>query len=71
MEYVAGAGEDALVFQMILENQVKEPTFRETVLRLGWASEAELDAISDSASSFAQRPDVFGFIVFVQALGFV
>ncbi len=71
IERVAGAGEDAIVFRMILENQVKEPTFRETVLRLGWATEAQLDSIGASAASFAQRPDVFGFIVYVQALGFV
>ena len=71
MEQVAGSGEDAMVFRMILENQVKEAAFRETVLRNGWATEDQLNAISESASSFAQRSDVFGFIVFVQALGFV
>ena len=71
MESVAGAGQDAMVFRMILENQVKEQSFRETVLQQGWATESQLNAISDSASTFAERPDVFGFIVFVQALGFV
>ena len=71
MEQVAGSGEDAMVFRMILENQVKEAAFRETVLGKGWATEDQLNAISASASSFAQRNDVFGFIVFVQALGFV
>lgn len=71
MESVAGAGQDAMVFRMILENQVKERSFRETVLEQGWATESQLNAISDSASTFAERPDVFGFIVFVQALGFV
>jgi SAM-dependent methyltransferase len=71
MEQVAGSGEGAPVFRLILENQVKEPAFRETVLGSGWATEDQLNAISASASSFAQRSDVFGFIVFVQALGFV
>lgn len=71
MEQVAGSGEDAMVFRMILENQVKEAAFRETVLSHGWATEDQLNAISASAPSFAQRSDVFGFIVFVQALGFV
>ena len=71
MEQVAGSGEDAMVFRMILENQVKEAAFRDTVLNDGWATEDQLNAISASASSFAQRNDVFGFIVFVQALGFV
>jgi len=71
MEQVAGSGEEAMVFRMILENQVKEAAFRQTVLSNGWASEEQLNAIGESASSFAQRPDVFGFAVFVQALGFV
>ena len=71
MEQVAGSGEDAIVFRMILENQVKETAFRETVLSSGWATEEQLHKIGASASSFAQRSDVFGFIVFVQALGFV
>jgi ubiquinone/menaquinone biosynthesis C-methylase UbiE len=71
MEQVAGSGENAMVFRSILENQVKEAAFRETVLGHGWATQDQLDAISASASSFAQRSDVFGFIVFVQALGFV
>lgn len=71
MEQVAGSGEDATVFRMILENQVKEAAFREAVLSNGWATEQQLNAIGASASSFTQRSDVFGFIVFVQALGFV
>jgi ubiquinone/menaquinone biosynthesis C-methylase UbiE len=71
MEQAAGSGEDAMVFRMILENQVKEAAFRQTVLSNGWATEDQLKAIGESASSFAQRKDVFGFIVFVQALGFV
>lgn len=70
-EQAAGSGEDATVLHMILENQVTEAAFRETVVNEGWATEDQLNAISASASSFAQRSDVFGFIVFVQALGFV
>ena len=71
METIAGAGEIGVGFRMILENQVRERAFRETVLTNGWATEAQLDAIGDSAAEFAERPDVFGFIVYVQALGFV
>ena len=71
VQQVAGAGQDAMASRLILENQVKEKAFRETVLRNGWATEAQLDAISASAAHFAERPDVFGFVVFVQALGFV
>jgi len=56
---------------MILENQVNEAAFRQTVLTNGWATEDQVYAVSESAPSFRQRNDVFGFIVFVQALGFV
>lgn len=71
IETVAGAGEDAMAFRMILENQVKEANFREVILGEGWATEAQLDRISACGAEFAKRPDAFGFIVYVQALGFV
>jgi len=71
METVAGTGEIAAVFRMIIENQVRDTAFRQSVITHGWATEAQMDAISESAAEFAKRPDVFGFIVFVQALGFV
>jgi ubiquinone/menaquinone biosynthesis C-methylase UbiE len=63
--------ESARVLPMMLTNQVREPAFRDTVLKEGWATEAELEAISAAAPSLAQRPDLFGFIVFVKALGWV
>jgi ubiquinone/menaquinone biosynthesis C-methylase UbiE len=67
------AGEENVVrvLPMMLNNQVREPAFRETVLEHGWATDAELDAISASAQALATRPDLFGFIVFVKALGWV
>jgi ubiquinone/menaquinone biosynthesis C-methylase UbiE len=64
-------GEVSRVLPMMLTNQVREPAFRDTVLKEGWATEAELDAISAAAQGLAARPDLFGFIVFVKALGWV
>ena len=49
---------------MILENQVNEAAFRQTVLTNGWATEDQVYAVVESAPSFAQRNDVSGFIVF-------
>jgi ubiquinone/menaquinone biosynthesis C-methylase UbiE len=68
---LAGTGESAVGARMMLVNQVREAAFRDAVLGNGWATEAQLDAISKSADGFAERPDVFGFVVYVQALGFV
>jgi ubiquinone/menaquinone biosynthesis C-methylase UbiE len=66
----AGDGE-ARVLPMMLTNQVREPAFRDTVLKEGWATEEELDTISAAAAGLGARPDLFGFIVFVKALGWV
>ncbi|GAC1505304.1 MAG: methyltransferase domain-containing protein [Candidatus Dormibacteraceae bacterium] len=63
--------ESAHVLPMMLTNQVREPAFRDTVLKQGWATETELDAIGAAAQALAARPDLFGFIVFVKALGWV
>ncbi len=71
VENVAGTGENAMLLRMMFENQVREPAFRETVLNQGWATEAQLDAISGTSAALAERPDLFGFVVYVQALGFV
>lgn len=67
----AGSEEGPRVLPMMLTNQVREPAFRDTVLKEGWATEAQLDSISTSASGLAARQDLFGFIVFVKALGWV
>jgi len=71
IENVAGNDEAARVLPMMLQNQVREPAFRETVLEQGWATEAELDAIAAAAPELARREDLFGFVVFVTALGWV
>lgn len=70
-ENLAGNDEAARVLPMMLQNQVREPAFRETVLEQGWATEAELDAIAAAAPELARREDLFGFVVFVTALGWV
>ena len=70
LENMAGA-EGARILPMMLQNQLREPAFRDTVLEQGWATDAELDAISAAAPGLAQRDDLFGFVVFVSALGWV
>lgn len=71
LENIAGNEEAARVLPMMLQNQVRERAFRDTVLEQGWATEAELDAISAAAPDLARRDDLFGFVVFVSALGWV
>ncbi len=66
-----GAAPGHQILPMMLENQVREPAFRDAVLEQGWATEAELDAISDAAATLADRDDLFGYVVFVSALGWV
>ncbi len=71
IENVAGGNLPRQIIEMMLSNQVREPAFRDTVLREGWATEADLQAIASSSSELAGRPDLFGFVVFVTALGWV
>ena len=69
-ETAAGAGGPPL-FTFIMQNQLRERTFRDTVIGEGWATEAELDSLAEAAVALGGRQDLFGFIVFVQALGWV
>jgi ubiquinone/menaquinone biosynthesis C-methylase UbiE len=55
----------------IMQHQLREAGFRDTVLEQGWATEAELDAIATALTNLAGRPDLFGFVVWVQALAWV
>jgi ubiquinone/menaquinone biosynthesis C-methylase UbiE len=71
VETVAGSGGGPGALGMMLENQVREPAFRETVLAQGWATEAELDAIAGAGRELVGRDDLFGFVVYVCALGWV
>ena len=71
VENVAGSAASSAGLAMMLEHQVREAAFRETVLEQGWAAEAELDAISSASRSLASRDDLFGFFVYVCALGWV
>lgn len=65
----AAGGEGPPVLSFFMQNQLRERVFRDTALAQGWASEAELDALIEAAAGLAERPDLFGFIVYVQALG--
>lgn len=68
---VAGGVRDPSLFRLIRENQIREPAFRETVLGQGWATERELDDLVAATAELAKRDDLFGFVVFVEALGWV
>lgn len=68
---MAGGAQSAWILQMMLQNQVREPAFRDTVLEQGWATAAELDTISAAAPELVERADLFGFVLFVSALGWV
>lgn len=68
---VGGGAGVAPLFRLIRENQVREPAFHDTVIEQGWATEAELDAMLEGIAEMAERNDLFGFVVFVEALGWV
>lgn len=55
----------------VLRHQLSEGGLRETVIQQGWATAAELDELVAGVAEAAQRPDLFGFVVWVQALGWV
>jgi ubiquinone/menaquinone biosynthesis C-methylase UbiE len=70
-ETPAGSAEGSGLLSLVFENQLREPAFRDTVLQQGWATEEELEALARSARALGARKDIFGFVVFVQALGWV
>lgn len=67
----AGSGAPGPMLELMLANQVREAAFHDTVVGQGWASEAELEAIAEAGRALSRRPDLFGFVVFVTALGWV
>jgi len=71
VETAAGRQDAPPLLSVIFKNQVLEASFRETVLGQGWATEAELDQLVEQAARLAERNDLFGFAVCVQALGWV
>lgn len=71
VETAAGQQDAPPLLSMIFKNQLREPSFREIVLEQGWATEAELDDLVEQAAGLAERKDLFGFAVYVQALGWV
>jgi ubiquinone/menaquinone biosynthesis C-methylase UbiE len=64
-------GDGPPMLSFVMAHQLQERAFRDTVLAQGWANEAELESLLASAAALAERPDLFGFIVFVQAIGWV
>ena len=68
---VAGGAGGSPLFRLIRENQLREPAFHDTVIEQGWATEAELDALLEEIAEIAERNDLFGFVVLVEALGWV
>jgi ubiquinone/menaquinone biosynthesis C-methylase UbiE len=70
-ETPAGSGSGPPLLPFVLQNQLRERVFRETVLEQGWATEAELDRLTAEAGALGERKDLFGFVVYVQALGWV
>lgn len=68
---VAGRDPVTPFFRLIRENQLREPAFRDTVIEQGWATESELDELREDVVEMATRNDLFGFVVFVEALGWV
>lgn len=68
---VAGWAGDSSMFRMVQGNQIREPAFRDTVIEQGWATELELDELLEGIMDMAERDDLFGFVVWVEALGWV
>ncbi len=70
-ETPAGSSAGSQMLPFVLRNQLRERAFRDTVLRQGWATEAELERLEAEAATLGERPDLFGFVVYVQALAWV
>ena len=70
-ETPAGIGDGPPMLSFVMVHQLRERAFRDTVLAQGWATEAELEDMSAAAAALGQRADLFGFVVFVQAIGWV
>jgi len=70
-ETPAGIGGGAPMLPFVMYHQLRERAFRDTVIAQGWATEAELESLTASAATLGERQDLFGFVVFVQAIGWV
>lgn len=67
----AAGGPGPLLLPLVLGNQLRVPAFRDLALAQGWTTAGELDTLAAAAAGLGQRDDLFGFVVFVQALGWV
>jgi ubiquinone/menaquinone biosynthesis C-methylase UbiE len=70
-ETPAGIGGGPPMLPFVIYHQLRERAFRDTVIAQGWATEAELESLTASAAALGERQDLFGFVVFVQAIGWV
>jgi ubiquinone/menaquinone biosynthesis C-methylase UbiE len=70
-ETPAGIGGGPPMLPFVMYHQLRERAFRDTVIAQGWATEAELETLTASAATLGERQDLFGFVVFVQAIGWV
>jgi ubiquinone/menaquinone biosynthesis C-methylase UbiE len=70
-ETPAGSDDQPQMLTFVMQHQLRERAFRDTVLAQGWATEAELDELAQEVVALAERRDLFGFVVFVKALGWV
>lgn len=70
-EVAGGSPRQPAVLPMIIGHQLKETAFRDTVIAEGWATAEELDQMVRESAGLEQRADLFGFIVYVAALGWV
>ena len=68
-ETPAGDDDAPPMLTFVMQHQLRERAFRDTVLAQGWATEAELDDLAQEVVGLAERRDLFGFVVFVKALG--
>jgi hypothetical protein len=68
-ETPAGSEAGSQLLPFVMQNQLRERVFRETILEQGWATPSELDALHREAGALAERNDLFAFVVYVQALG--
>jgi ubiquinone/menaquinone biosynthesis C-methylase UbiE len=70
-ETPAGIGGGPPMLPFVMYHQLRERAFRDTVIAQGWATEAELESMTAAAATLGERQDLFGFVVFVQAIGWV
>jgi len=70
-ETPAGNDEQPPLMTFVMQHQLRERAFRDTVIAQGWATQADLDELEREVAALAGRHDLFGFVVYVKAIGWV